>query len=135
MALILANHDSMALSLVEMRGGRLLKSNASRSFSQDGVMNEHVLVVDDHRDTADGLARLIDSFGFRSRAVYSGEEAIQETAAFEPDMALVDLGMPGLDGIETVKRIRQQRGNAHIIIVAVTGWTRSEDKQRAYSSG
>ena len=98
-------------------------------------MKEHVLVVDDNRDTADTLARLIDTWGFRSRAVYSGEDAIQETARFEPDMALVDIGMPGLDGFETVKRIRQQRGNAHIIIVAVTGWTRSEDKQRAYSSG
>jgi len=98
-------------------------------------MKEHVLVVDDNRDTADGLARLISSFGYEARAVYGGEEAIEETVAFLPDMALIDIGMPDLDGYETVKRIRQQRGNVHIIIVAVTGWSRDEDKRRAYEAG
>jgi CheY-like chemotaxis protein len=98
-------------------------------------MKEHVLVVDDNRDTADGLARLINSFGYEARAVYGGEEAIEETVAFLPDMALIDIGMPDLDGYETVKRIRQHRGNVHIIIVAVTGWSRDEDKRRAYEAG
>jgi CheY-like chemotaxis protein len=98
-------------------------------------MNEHVLVVDDNRDTADGLARLISSFGYQARAVYGGEDAVRETAAFQPDMALVDIGMPDLDGYETVKRIRQERGNVHVIIVAVTGWSRDEDKRRAYEAG
>jgi two-component system, chemotaxis family, CheB/CheR fusion protein len=98
-------------------------------------MNEHVLVVDDNRDTADGLARLINSFGYQARAAYGGEQAIEETVAFLPDMALIDIGMPDLDGYETVKRIRQQRGNVHIIIVAVTGWSRDEDKRRAYEAG
>jgi len=98
-------------------------------------MKEHVLVVDDNRDTADGLARLINGFGYEARAVYGGEDAIRETAAFQPDMALVDIGMPDLDGYETVKRIRQERGNVHVIIVAVTGWSRDEDKRRAYEAG
>jgi len=98
-------------------------------------MKEHVLVVDDNRDTADGLARLINSYGYEARAVYGGEDAIRETAAFQPDMALVDIGMPDLDGYETVKRIRQERGNVHVIIVAVTGWSRDEDKRRAYEAG
>ena len=98
-------------------------------------MNEHVLVVDDNRDTADGLARLINSFGYKARAVYGGQEAVDESAAFHPDMALIDIGMPDLDGYETVRRIREQRTNVHVIIVAVTGWSRDEDKRRAYEVG
>jgi CheY-like chemotaxis protein len=98
-------------------------------------VHEHVLVVDDNRDTADSLARLINSFGFQAKAVYGGEQAVEESASFCPDMALIDLGMPGLNGFETVARIRQQRGAAQVILVAVTGWTREEDKKRAYDFG
>jgi CheY-like chemotaxis protein len=50
-------------------------------------------------------------------------------------MALIDIGMPGLNGFETVGRIRQQRGNVTMILVAVTGWTREEDQRKAYDAG
>jgi len=50
-------------------------------------------------------------------------------------MALIDIRMPDLNGYETVARIRQQRGSEHVILVAVTGWTREEDKRRAYDAG
>ena len=98
-------------------------------------MDERVLVVDDSRDTADSLARLIEAFGYEVKAVYDGQQAIEAAASFAPDMALIDIGMPGLDGYETVTRIRQQRGSTHVILVAVTGWTREEDKRRAYECG
>ena len=98
-------------------------------------MNEHVLVVDDDPDTANATARLISALGYEAATAYGGEEAIQQAAALMPDMALIDLGMPGLNGFETVSRLREQRGNQHIILVAVTGWTRDEDKQRAYECG
>ena len=110
-------------------------SEGFRCIGSQAVMNEHVLVVDDNPDTADGLARLINSFGYKARAVYGGQQAIEESAAFEPDMALIDIGMPDLDGYETVRRIREQRANVHVIIVAVTGWSRDEDKRRAYEAG
>jgi CheY-like chemotaxis protein len=98
-------------------------------------MEHRILVVDDIRDSADSLARLIRNLGYDSQALYSGQEAIAETAAFAPDMVLLDVGMPGLDGYETVKAIRQQRGAVHVIIVAVTGKTTDEDKQQAYAAG
>jgi CheY-like chemotaxis protein len=98
-------------------------------------MSERILVVDDERDAADSLARLIGSFGYEAKAVYDGEQAIEQAAEFLPDMALIDIGMPDLNGYETVTRIRQQRGSQHVILVAVTGWTREEDKRRAYDCG
>jgi len=98
-------------------------------------MQERVLVVDDDRDSADSLAMLVNSMGYEAKAVYRGNEAIEVSSTFQPDMALIDLGMPGLDGFETVSQIRQQRGSVHIILVAVTGWSRDEDKRRAYDCG
>ena len=98
-------------------------------------MSERILVVDDNRDAADSLAKLIRSFGLDAKAVYAGAEAIEATAEFLPDMALVDIGMPGMDGFETVTELRRRRGNVNLIVVAVTAWSRDEDKRRAYDSG
>ena len=98
-------------------------------------MSERILVVDDHRDSADSLVKLISALGYEAKAVYGGLEAVQQAKEFAPDMALIDIGMPGLDGYETVSRIRQQRASGHVILVAVTGRSEAEDKRRAYESG
>src|SRR5688572_16380076 len=98
-------------------------------------MSDHVLIVDDNRDAADTIAGLVHSCGYVAKAVYSGEEAIRETARFLPDMVLVDLAMPGLDGFETVARIRQKRPAAEIVMVAVTAFDSPEHKRRAYEAG
>ncbi len=97
-------------------------------------MSERILVVDDERDAADGLVRLITALGHEARAAYSGPEAIDAIAAFRPDMILIDIGMPRMDGYEAAGRIRRAVG-AEAILVAVTGWSRTEDKNRAYESG
>ena len=57
-------------------------------------MRDHVLVVDDNHDLADSLVEAITRFGYPAKAVYSGEDAVRETATFLPDMVLVDLSMP-----------------------------------------
>jgi len=98
-------------------------------------MNSRVLVVDDDRDSADTLAELINAHGYQAKAVYDGRQAVDEVASFLPGMVLIDLGMPGLDGYATVIRIREQCRGPHIIIVAVTGWTRDEFKGRAWDLG
>ncbi len=98
-------------------------------------MSMRVLIVDDNRDAADGLGRLIQSSGYEAKVVYNGQDAITETAEFQPDMVLLDIGMPGLDGYATVREIRNRRSDVHLIIVAVTAWSRNDDKRRAYDSG
>ncbi len=97
-------------------------------------MEDRILVADDNRDVADALVRLLTALGYEARAVYSGEEAVKAAAEFQPEMAFIDIGMPGLNGYDTVARIRQ-RGSNHVILVALTGWTQREDKLRAYESG
>jgi CheY-like chemotaxis protein len=99
------------------------------------IVGERILVVDDNRDAADSLARLIRSLGYEVRSVYGGKDALEETASFLPDMAFVDIGMPDLDGYETVTELRQRRGQVHLIVVAVTGHNSDEDKRRAYDCG
>jgi|SRR5262245_36470170 len=98
-------------------------------------MTERILVVDDDSATADTLARLIRTLGYEAKAVYGGEAAVELISEFEPDMALIDIGMPKRNGYDTVASIRQQPGGTHVILVAVTGWSRDEDKRRAYEAG
>src|SRR5438477_11492485 len=101
----------------------------------EGTLNERILVVDDDRATADTLALLIRTLGCEAKAVYSGQAAIDAIGDFEPDMALIDISMPGRNGYETVAGIRQEEGGTHVILVALTGWSREEDKRRAYDAG
>jgi CheY-like chemotaxis protein len=98
-------------------------------------MYERILVVDDDPDTANSLARLVSMFGYEARAVYGGQEAVEAAGRLTPEMVLIDIEMPDLDGYETAKLIRRQASGMQAILVAVTGWTRPEDKQRAYTCG
>src|SRR5688500_1236891 len=97
-------------------------------------MSERILVVDDEQDAADGLVRLITAMGYEARPAYSGREAIETIAEFRPDMVLIDIGMPQMDGYQVASRIRRAM-RAEAILVAVTGWSRAEDKNRAYAAG
>src|SRR5262245_54245564 len=98
-------------------------------------MKERILVVDDQHEIADALVRLLTVLGYEAKAVYDGTQAADEAADFLPDLAFVDIGMPGLDGYQTVSKIRGYRQCAHAILVALTGWTAREDRQRAVEAG
>jgi CheY-like chemotaxis protein len=98
-------------------------------------MSKRILVVDDSPYVADAFARLISHCGYETRTVYSGQEAIQQTTAFRPDMVLMDIAMPDLDGYETARQIRSEPRNADVLLVAVTCLAQRKDKQRAFASG
>src|SRR5262245_50133356 len=98
-------------------------------------MNGRILVVDDDADTADAFARLIGILGCEAKAVYNGHVAITEAVRFGPDMVLIDLGMPELDGYATAQAIRRQPGCRHAILVAVSGWVGKEHQRQATASG
>src|SRR5688500_1050155 len=98
-------------------------------------MSKRILVVDDSQYVADASARLIALCGYEVKAVYDGRQAIEQAAAFAPDMVLMDIGMPDLDGYETASRIRQVQGKANLLLIAVTCWTQDQEIQRAYESG
>ena len=94
-----------------------------------------ILVVDDCQYVADASARLIAVCGYETKAVYDGREAIEQAVAFSPDMVLMDIGMPGVDGCEAAARIRREQAGAKIFLVAVTCFSQEQDRQRAYASG
>lgn len=94
-----------------------------------------VLVVDDNRDAADSLAALLEIDGFDARAVYDGASAIAATAEAIPEMIVMDLGMPGMDGYETARAIRQRPGAERILMIALTGWGQNDARRRTGEAG
>ncbi|HSD29224.1 MAG TPA: PAS domain S-box protein [Vicinamibacteria bacterium] len=94
-----------------------------------------ILVVDDNHDAADSLGMLLRMMGNEVHTAHDGVEALGAVAAFHPDVVLLDLGLPKLDGFEVADRIREQRGGADVLLVALTGWGRSEDRRRSREAG
>jgi signal transduction histidine kinase/ActR/RegA family two-component response regulator len=94
-----------------------------------------VLVADDNRDAADTLSMLLALDGYEVRTVYGGRAAVSAAETFRPDVALLDIGMPEMDGYSAAKAIRQQRGGVDAYLIAITGWGQHEDKRRALEAG
>lgn len=95
----------------------------------------HVLVVDDNRDAADTCATLLELEGQQVCTAYSGRAAIELVESFRPDLVLLDIGLPDLDGYQVAKLIRGTEWGARAVLVAVTGWGREEDRKRALAAG
>ena len=94
-----------------------------------------ILVVDDNKDAARGLARLLQLTGNEVSVAYDGEHAIEAVMADRPAVVLMDIGMPKLNGYDAAVRIRSQPGGKEIVLVALTGWGQQEDRRRAKEAG
>jgi signal transduction histidine kinase len=94
-----------------------------------------ILVADDNRDAADTLCTLLEVLGHRVQRVHDGEAAVSAAASFDPQLVLLDIGMPQLNGYEACKLIRVQPGGAARTLVAVTGWGQPEDRRRSQDAG
>jgi CheY-like chemotaxis protein len=94
-----------------------------------------ILVVDDNVDAAVALAALLKKHGHEVLAVSEGTEAIQAFDGFRPQIVLLDIGMPGLNGLEIARRLRQRNRSPRPLIVAVTGWGKPEDEARSREAG
>jgi PAS domain S-box-containing protein len=96
---------------------------------------KRILVADDNRDAAESLALLLQAAGHEVHAVHDGQEAVEAAAWFHPDAALLDIGMPRLNGFEAARRIRQELWGQKMLLVAITGWGQEEDRRRAREAG
>jgi PAS domain S-box-containing protein len=94
-----------------------------------------VLVVDDNRDGAASLAMMLSLWGHDTRMAHDGLEAIELAEAFRPEVVLLDIGLPRLNGYDTCRRIREQPWGKGMVIVAVTGYGQEEDKKKAEAAG
>jgi two-component system, chemotaxis family, CheB/CheR fusion protein len=94
-----------------------------------------ILVVDDNRDSADSLVQLLKLTGNETQTAYDGLEAEAAAETFRPDVVLLDLGLPKLNGHEVCRRIRAQPWGKNMIVVALTGWGQDEDRQKSKEAG
>jgi CheY-like chemotaxis protein len=93
------------------------------------------LVIDNDHDVADSFALLLGLFGCEVRTAYDGFASISTLVEFEPEIVLLDLGMPGMNGYETAHRIRELPEGRKILLVAVTGWGQDGDRERTREAG
>jgi PAS domain S-box-containing protein len=94
-----------------------------------------VMVADDNKDAADALAMLLELAGHEVRVAHCGRAALSVAQTFRPEVALIDIGMPDLSGYEVAKELRRESWGAGIHLIALTGWGRDDDRQRAKDAG
>lgn len=150
---------SLVRTLVEMHGGsveafsagpglgcemevRLPLPKGSGTQPQEGTGEPaapppalRILVVDDNQDSAESLARLLTLKKHDVRTAYDGPGALHEAAAFRPGVLLLDIGLPGMNGYEVARRLREQDQFQDLVLIAVTGWGQDEDRRRAHEAG
>ena len=149
---------SLAQRLAQMHGGRILAESAGLGQGSRFVLDlplsleaveahshaapvaleappRRVLVVDDNQDAADSTAMLLGAIGAEVRVAYDGQGALCVLDVWRPDVVLLDIGMPGMDGLEVARRIREKPALDGVRLVALTGWGQSEDIARTRASG
>lgn len=94
-----------------------------------------ILVVDDNPDAADLLGEALSTTGYEVRVAYDGASALELAAAFHPEMALLDLGLPGMSGFELARSLLATQGLETLKLVAITGFGLAHARQRAIESG
>ncbi len=152
---------SLARGLIELHGGRIgVRSEGAGAGSEFVVRlplappgslparppavdaaapaaarTRRVLVADDLRDAADSLHLLLESMGHEVHVAYDGTQALEMAEALRPDVVLLDLGMPSLNGYDTCRHIRAQPWGDSILLIAHTGWGQPDDRRRTREAG
>ena len=94
-----------------------------------------ILVVDDNHDSALSLAMMLSIMGHETRTAHDGESAVSAAETFLPEVVLLDIGLPKLNGYEVAQRLREQPWGRAMFLIAVTGWGQEEDRQRSSEVG
>lgn len=117
-------------------------SEASTQPPQERPFNQavsqtarRILVVDDNRDAAESLAVLFELSGHETLTAFDGIEAVEAAATFRPDLVLLDIGLPKLNGYEAARKIRAQPGGDSMRLVALTGWGQEQDRRKSLEAG
>jgi CheY-like chemotaxis protein len=150
---------SLARQFAEMHGGTLHAVSEGRGHGSEFVLSlpvvlegerpqaprpgpvavpgnlRKILVVDDNVDAANTLEALLDMDGFAVTTAYNGVAAVAAAEINRPDVVVMDIGMPGMNGYDAARLIRQQPGNENVILIALTGWGQATDKTRASLAG
>jgi PAS domain S-box-containing protein len=114
----------------------LLESPSKEDGSRIAALSgSRILVVDDNRDSADSLGMLLRLKGNEIRTANDGLEAVEVAETFLPELVLLDIGLPKLNGYDVARRIREQPWGRDVTLVALTGWGQDEDRRRSQEAG
>ena len=94
-----------------------------------------ILIVDDNRDSADSLAMLMEITGNKTYMAHDGAEAVEAVEKYRPEVVLLDIGLPKLDGYEVCRRVREQPWGEKIVVIALTGWGQEDDRRKSEEAG
>ncbi|HET7756652.1 MAG TPA: response regulator, partial [Steroidobacteraceae bacterium] len=106
--------------------------SAARRQLRKGVK---VMVVDDNVDAAESLSEVLDELGYSSRIAHDGPGALELAHVFEPQLALIDIGLPGMSGIDLAQKLKGQTHTAKMRLVALTGYSRRADREQTHAVG
>jgi CheY-like chemotaxis protein len=135
------NPDGVADFAVQLPILRAVAARPRRSLHEADDEPPHrmtpqrILIADDNADSAESMGMLLRLMGNDVRIASDGLEAVEQAAAFQPDIVLMDIGMPRLDGYEAARRIRNQDWSRDTLLVAVTGWGPSDNSEQATAAG
>jgi CheY-like chemotaxis protein len=148
---------SLVKGLVDLHGGRVEACSAGPGTGSEFVVRlpidtrapaaeppgeeagvgepMRILVADDNHDSADSLVMLLESMGHVAVAAYDGVQALERGAVMQPEVMLLDIGMPALNGYEVARRVRASDWGRDTVLVAITGWGQDEDRRRTRAAG
>jgi two-component system CheB/CheR fusion protein len=152
---------ALARTIVEMHGGRIVARSQGqergsefvvslplRALASDGVAIAEtadcltlgtgfkILIVDDNQDAAESCAAFLELAGHDVRAAYTGQQALEIAKEFQPDVLVLDLGLPDISGLEVARTLRTKMSWGHnAVLIAATGWGQQEDRRRAFAAG
>ena len=112
-----------------------VEANAGRDAESGSKPQRRVLVVDDNRDSADSLAMLLELTGNKTYMAHDGVEAFQAIEKHRPEVVLLDIGLPELDGHEVCRRVRERPWGKDIVMIALTGWGQEDDRRKSEQAG
>ena len=104
-------------------------------MESDLQLQRRILIVDDNRDSADSLAMLMEITGNKTYLAHDGVEAVEAVEKYRPEVMLLDIGLPRLDGYEVCRRVREQPWGKDIIVIALTGWGQEDDRRKSEEAG
>ena len=110
-------------------------SQSAPATESEPPPERRILIVDDNRDSADSLAMLLEITGNKTYMAHDGEEAIEAIEEHRPEVVLLDIGLPKLDGHEVCRRVRLQPWGNDIVMIALTGWGQEDDRRKSEEAG
>lgn len=123
---------SREITVPDVRRPQAGEALAEQASDASGL---HILLADDNMDFVTSLAQILGGLGHRTRVVHDGQQALHAARQEAPDVMILDIGMPGLNGHEVAQALRQDPRTQHTLLVAITGWSQDSDRERSRACG